>query len=32
MRAQGVEAAFDLYEKRSDLPVRRIIAETPNGF
>jgi membrane dipeptidase len=32
MRAQGVEAAFDLYEKRSDLPVRRLIAETSNGF
>ena len=32
MRAQGVEIAFDLYEKRPDLPVNRTIAETLDGF
>ena len=32
MRAQGVEAVFDLYEKRPDLPVKRTIAETIHDF
>jgi membrane dipeptidase len=32
MKAMGVEAAFDLYDKRPDLPVRRSIAEVLDSF
>ena len=32
MRAESVQPAYDLYEKRPDLPVRRTMAEILNGF
>jgi membrane dipeptidase len=32
MRAEGVQAAQALYEKRPDLPVKRTIAEIVRGF